>query len=147
MANKAGRIAGTNLARPEAKVAFPGLLGTAITKVGETEVARTGVLSREADALGHEVVIGKVTGTNTAAYWPTAARVDLKLIADRKTRCLLGGQIVGGPGSGKKIDVIALAIWTGITVDELAWADFAYAPPFSGVWDLIHIAARRAAEG
>lgn len=143
VANKAGRITGTNLAQPERKLRFPGVLGTAITKVGETEIARTGLCSHEAGDF--DLISGSVQGTNTAGYWPTATRVDVKLLADRNTRRVVGGQIVGGPGSGKKIDVIALAIWGGISIDELAWVDFAYAPPFSGVWDLIHIAARRAA--
>jgi NADPH-dependent 2,4-dienoyl-CoA reductase/sulfur reductase-like enzyme len=68
------------------------------------------------------------------------------VIADTNTGQLLGGQIVGGTGAGKRIDVIATAIWAGMTAAELAWVDLAYAPPFSGVWDLIHIAARRAAD-
>jgi hypothetical protein len=69
----------------------------------------------------------------------------VRLIADHISRRVLGGQIVGGPGSGKKIDVIAAAIWAQMSIDELAWVDLAYAPPFSSVWDLIHVAARRAA--
>lgn len=148
IANKAGRIAGTNIAASingADKSRFPGVLGTAITKVGEVELARTGLTTRQAQAAGFEVVSGTVSGTNTAGYWPNAAPVDLKVIADRKSGRLLGAQIVGGPGSGKKIDTLALALWTEMKVEDLAWVDLAYAPPFSGVWDLIHIAARRAA--
>jgi NADPH-dependent 2,4-dienoyl-CoA reductase/sulfur reductase-like enzyme len=149
VANKAGRVAGTNigntvLGAPE-RAAFPGVLGTAITKVGEIEIARTGLLTTESVIYGYEPAVGTVTGTNTAGYWPTASPVHVRLIADHISRRVLGGQIVGGPGSGKKIDVIATAIWTQMSIDELAWVDFAYAPPFSSVWDLIHIAARRAA--
>ena len=73
--------------------------------------------------------------------------MDLMVVADEATGAILGGQIVGGPGAGKKIDVIATAIWHGTTAEELSWVDLAYAPPFSGVWDLIHVAARRAARG
>jgi NADPH-dependent 2,4-dienoyl-CoA reductase/sulfur reductase-like enzyme len=149
VANKAGRVAGTNIGHvvkgSSTRSSFPGVLGTAITKVGEVEIARTGLLTSEAELYGFEPTVGRVTGTNTAGYWPTAARVDLKLIADHVTRRILGAQIVGGPGSGKKIDVIAAAIWAGMLIDELELVDFGYAPPFSAVWDLIHIAARRAA--
>ncbi len=149
VANKAGRIAGTNIGHDVRgageRATFPGVLGTAITKVGEIEIARTGLLTSECVMYGFEPAVGSVTGTNTAGYWPTATRVDVKVIADHVTRRVLGGQIVGGPGSGKKIDVIATAIWAGMPIDELAWVDLAYAPPFSAVWDLIHIAARRAA--
>ena len=149
VANKAGRIAGTNIGATingKEKAKFAGVLGTAITKVGEVELARTGLTSRQAEAAGFEVVSGTVTGTNTAGYWPNAAPVELKIIADATTGRLLGAQIVGGAGSGKKIDALAMALWAEIGVEELAWIDFAYAPPFSGVWDLIHIAARRAAQ-
>ncbi|CAN5648341.1 FAD-dependent oxidoreductase [soil metagenome] len=149
VANKAGRIAGANIAASmngSAKARFPGVLGTAITKVGEVELARTGLTSRQAEAAGLEVVSGTVNGTNTAGYWPNAAPVELKVIADRATGRLVGAQIAGGPGSGKKIDGLAMALWTEMAVEDLAWVDLAYAPPFSGVWDLIHIASRRAAE-
>jgi pyruvate/2-oxoglutarate dehydrogenase complex dihydrolipoamide dehydrogenase (E3) component len=68
------------------------------------------------------------------------------LISDRERGLILGAQIVGGRGAGKKIDVLATAMWSGVTAAELAWVDLAYAPPFSGVWDLIHVAARRATQ-
>ena len=68
----------------------------------------------------------------------------IRVIAEESTNRILGAQIVGGPGAGKRIDVFATAIWNDMTARELAWTDLAYAPPFSGVWDLIHIAARRA---
>jgi NADPH-dependent 2,4-dienoyl-CoA reductase/sulfur reductase-like enzyme len=150
VANKTGRIAGTNIAASingTALKPFPGAIGTAITKIGNTEIARTGLKVDQSRQAGFEPVVGAVTGTTTAGYWPTAERIDLMVIADRKTGQVLGGQIVGGTGAGKKIDVIATAIWTGMTTEELSWVDLAYAPPFSGVWDLVHIAARRAAEG
>ena len=73
-----------------------------------------------------------------------AAPITIRVIAEAATNRILGAQIVGGPGAGKRIDVFATAIWNEMTAHELAWTDLAYAPPFSGVWDLIHIAARRA---
>jgi NADPH-dependent 2,4-dienoyl-CoA reductase/sulfur reductase-like enzyme len=150
VANKTGRIAGTNIAASingTALKPFPGAIGTAITKIGDTEIARTGLKVDQSRQAGFEPVVGAVTGTTTAGYWPTAQRIDLMVIADQKTGQVLGGQIVGGTGAGKKIDVIATAIWTGMTTEDLSWVDLAYAPPFSGVWDLVHVAARRAAEG
>jgi NADPH-dependent 2,4-dienoyl-CoA reductase/sulfur reductase-like enzyme len=144
VANKAGRIAGTNIGGGDAS--FPAVLGTAITRVGETEIARTGLKVEDARTCGFDPVVGIATGTTTAGYWPEAERVDLMVIADRNDGRLLGAQIVGGRGAGKKIDVLATAMWAGVTASELAWVDLAYAPPFGGVWDSIHIAARRAAE-
>lgn len=149
IANKAGRIAGTNIGayiNGTKKVAFAGVLGTAITKVGEVEIARTGLTTRQAEECGLPTVFGSVTGTNTSGYWPHAARVDLKVIAEKGSGRILGGQVVGGPSSGKKIDVIVAAIWAGLAVEELEWVDLAYAPPFGGTWDVINIAGRRAGE-
>ena len=144
VANKTGRIAGTNIGGGQAR--FPGVLGTAITRIGPTEISRTGLKVDAAAAAGFEPVTGFARGTVRAGYWPDNAPMTVMVIADKNTGQLLGGQIVGGTGAGKRIDVIAAAIWSGITAAELAWVDLAYAPPFSGVWDLIHIAARRAAE-
>jgi hypothetical protein len=59
---------------------------------------------------------------------------------------LLGGQIVGVEGAAKRIDVLATAVWAGLPVDELALLDLSYAPPFSGVYDPVLIAARAAAK-
>ena len=149
VANKSGRIAGTNIAaviNGSDLKPFPGAIGTAITKIGDTEIARTGLKLDQSRQAGFTPVVGAATGTTTAGYWPTARKMDLMVIADEKTGQVLGGQIVGGPGAGKKIDVIATAVWNGMTAEELSWVDLAYAPPFSGVWDLVHIAARRAAE-
>jgi NADPH-dependent 2,4-dienoyl-CoA reductase/sulfur reductase-like enzyme len=144
VANKSGRIAGTNIGGGRAR--FPGVLGTAITRIGQTEISRTGLKVDGAAASGFAPVVGFARGTVRAGYWPDNAPMAVMVIADGTTGQLLGGQIVGGAGAGKRIDVIATAIWAGMTAAELAWVDLAYAPPFSGVWDLIHIAARRAAD-
>ena len=143
VANKAGRVAGINIGGGDAR--FPGVLGTAITKVYDLEISSTGLRPADAIAAGFDVVVGDAQGTTAAGYWPTAAPMTIRVVAERVGGRILGAQVVGGTGAGKRIDVFATAIWNEMTADELAWADLAYAPPFSGVWDLIHIAARRAA--
>ena len=143
VANKAGRVAGINIGGGDAR--FPGVLGTAITKVCDLEISSTGLRPSDAAAAGYDAVAGDAQGSTTAGYWPTASAMTIRVVAERAGGRILGAQIVGGPGAGKRIDVFATAIWNGMTAEELAWADLAYAPPFSGVWDLIHIAARRAA--
>ncbi len=141
IANKTGRVAGINIGGEQAE--FPGVLGTAITKVCDLEISSTGLTSAAAQQAGYRIVIGDAQGATAAGYWPTAAPMSIRVIAEATTNRILGAQIVGGPGAGKKIDVFATAIWNGMTAHDLAWTDLAYAPPFSGVWDLIHIAARR----
>ena len=143
VANKAGRVAGINIGGGDAR--FPGVLGTAITKVCDLEISSTGLRPADAAAAGFDAVVGDARGSTTAGYWPTAAPMTIRVVAERAGGRILGAQVVGGPGAGKRIDVFATAIWNEMTAEELAWADLAYAPPFSGVWDLIHIAARRAA--
>lgn len=141
IANKTGRVAGINIGGGRAE--FPGVLGTAITKVCDLEIASTGLTSAAARQAGFQIVIGDAAGTTTAGYWPAASPMTIRVIAEESSNRILGAQIVGGPGAGKRIDVFATAIWNDMTARELAWTDLAYAPPFSGVWDLIHIAARR----
>jgi pyruvate/2-oxoglutarate dehydrogenase complex dihydrolipoamide dehydrogenase (E3) component len=68
----------------------------------------------------------------------------IRAVAERGTGRLLGAQIVGGEGAGKRIDVFATAIWNHMTASDLEWVDLSYAPPFSGTWDLVAIAAREA---
>jgi NADPH-dependent 2,4-dienoyl-CoA reductase/sulfur reductase-like enzyme len=141
-ANKQGRIAGENATGGD--LAFPGVIGTAITKVCHREVARTGLSEREAVEAGIDVVATIIQSDTRAAYFPGAASLWIKLVVGASDGRLLGAQIVGAPTAGKRIDALAMAIWSGMTVDELQWVDLSYAPPVSGVLDPVLIAARAA---
>jgi NADPH-dependent 2,4-dienoyl-CoA reductase/sulfur reductase-like enzyme len=140
-ANKQGRVAGDNIAGVYA--AFQGVLGTAATKICRVEIARTGLSTKEAEAAGFEVVAVAVESTTRAGYFPKAQPICVKLIAERGTGRLLGGQIVGYEESAKRIDILALAIWNRMTAEDLFAADLSYAPPFSPVLDPVVIAARK----
>ena len=144
-ANKQGRVAGVNLGGGYAT--FPGVVGTAVTKVCGLEVARTGLREAEAEAAGFAYESVVVGSTTRAGYFPGAARITTKLVAERRTGRLLGAQIVGAEGAAKRIDVLACALWNEMTVDEIAHLDLGYAPPFSPVWDPVLIAARKLAAG
>jgi NADPH-dependent 2,4-dienoyl-CoA reductase/sulfur reductase-like enzyme len=139
-ANKQGRIAGSVIGGRAAR--FAGVLGTAMTKVGELEVARTGLCTTQAEDGGFDFRTEFIEGTTRAGYYPGAAPIAIKLITEGGSGLLLGAQIVGGPGSGKRIDVLATAIWAGMTAEELAGADLSYAPPFSPTYDPVVVAAR-----
>jgi NADPH-dependent 2,4-dienoyl-CoA reductase/sulfur reductase-like enzyme len=141
VANKQGRVAGINLGGGYAT--FPGVLGTAITKVCALEVGRTGLTAREAADAGFDAVTATVEGTTIAGYLPDAKPMNLKLVAERGSGRLLGGQIVGEERSAKRIDSIAVALHARLRVEELIDLDLAYAPPFSSAWDPIHMAARQ----
>ena len=143
-ANKQGRVAGINLGGGYAT--FPGVIGTAITKVCDLEVARTGLSSAEAEAAGYAFVTAAVDSTTKAGYFPGAQPIRVKMIAERRSGRLLGAQVVGREAAAKRIDALAIAIWNEMTVDEVLSLDLSYAPPFSPVWDPVLIAARKAFE-
>jgi NADPH-dependent 2,4-dienoyl-CoA reductase/sulfur reductase-like enzyme len=139
-ANKQGRVAGSVIGGRAAR--FAGVLGTAMTKVGDLEVARTGLCTTQAEQAGFAITAETIEGTTRAGYYPGAEPIVVKVLTERGSGLLLGAQIVGGPGSGKRIDVLATAIWAGLTAEELAGSDLSYAPPFSPVYDPVIVAAR-----
>jgi NADPH-dependent 2,4-dienoyl-CoA reductase/sulfur reductase-like enzyme len=143
-ANKQGRVAGINLGGGYAT--FPGVVGTAVTKICGLEIARTGLGEAEAAAAGFATEAVVVESTTRAGYFPGAAVMQTKLIVERRSGRLLGAQIVGQENAAKRIDGLAIALWNEMTVEEMTGLDLAYAPPFSPVWDPVLIAARKAAE-
>lgn len=147
-ANKHGRALGDTLGGGD--LAFPGVVDTSITRFAaegvHLEIARTGLGHDEAVAAGHDPVTLVTEGSTASGYMPEADPIALWVMADRRTRRLLGVQVVGGRGAGKRIDAAAAVLWHGGTVDDLAWMDLAYAPPFATAWDVLQVAARRVAE-
>jgi NADPH-dependent 2,4-dienoyl-CoA reductase/sulfur reductase-like enzyme len=143
-ANKQGRVAGINIGGGYAT--FPGVVGTAVSKVCGVEVARTGLTEREAAAAGFAAEAVTVDSRTRAGYFPGSAPITTKLVAERVSGRLLGAQIVGEEGAAKRIDVLACALWNEMGVDEILHLDLGYAPPFSPVWDPVLIAARKAWE-
>ncbi|WP_433858700.1 FAD-dependent oxidoreductase [Streptomyces kronopolitis] len=141
-ANKHGQVIGTNAGGGYAT--FPGVVGTAVSKVCDLEIARTGLLERHAEAAGLRFVTATVEATSRAGYYPGARPMHVKMLAERRTGRLLGVQIVGREGAGKRVDVAAVALTAGMTVEQMTALDLGYAPPFSPVWDPVLVAARKA---
>jgi NADPH-dependent 2,4-dienoyl-CoA reductase/sulfur reductase-like enzyme len=144
VANRHGRVAGINLGGGYAT--FPGVTGTAVTKICQVEIARTGLQEKEIMALGLEHVSAVIKSRTKAGYYPGAGEITVKLLAERGSGRLLGGQIVGMEGSAKRIDTLATALHAGFTVEEMINLDLGYAPPFSPVWDPVVTAAREVAK-
>ncbi len=143
-ANKQGRVAGVNIGGGYAT--FPGVIGTAVTKVCELEVGRTGLRERDATAAGFEFVSVIAESTNRAGYFPGSRPMHVKLIAEKPSGRLLGAQIVGWSEAAKRIDALAVALWNEMTVDDMTALDLGYAPPYAPVWDPVLIAARKAVD-
>ncbi len=142
VANKMGRVAGINLGGGYAR--FPGVVGTAVSKICAVEVARTGLQEKEIKQLGWQYAAAKIESTTRAEYYPNTGSITVKLLAERGSGRILGGQIVGKEGAAKRIDILATAIHAGFTLDEMINLDLSYAPPYAPVWDPVIIAARQA---
>ncbi|MFD5430419.1 FAD-dependent oxidoreductase [Streptomyces sp. NPDC127084] len=141
-ANKHGQIIGAGVGGGYAT--FPGVVGTAVSKVCDLEIARTGLREKDAREVGLRHVAVTVESTSRAGYYPDAAPMTVKMLAERGTGRLLGVQIVGREGAAKRVDIAAVALTAGMTVERMTSLDLGYAPPFSPVWDPVLVAARKA---
>jgi NADPH-dependent 2,4-dienoyl-CoA reductase/sulfur reductase-like enzyme len=142
-ANKQGRTAGTNVAGGTAT--FDGMVGTMVVRAFDLAVASTGLSTAEAEGQGYAVQETRIQAKDISHYFPGAADIYVKLVVDGESGRLLGGQIVGQQTVAKRIDVLATALHSGMTVSDLQGLDLSYAPPFAPVWDPILVAANVAA--
>ncbi|MBW2062797.1 MAG: FAD-dependent oxidoreductase [Deltaproteobacteria bacterium] len=132
-ANRAGWAVADNVTGQ--RVELPGIAGTAVFKVFDLEVARTGLNPEEAKAAGFEPVEVVITGRTRAHAHPGALDMKVQMVGDKKSGRLLGAQIVAKEGAAHRINAPAVALHSGLTVEEFSQTDLAYAPPFGPVWD------------
>ncbi|MFF1676468.1 FAD-dependent oxidoreductase [Streptomyces sp. NPDC058256] len=141
-ANKHGQVIGANVGGGYGT--FPGVVGTAVSKVCDLEIARTGLREKDARRAGLQFETVVIESTSRAGYYPGADLMTVKMLAERRTGRLLGVQIVGREGAAKRVDIAAVALTACMTVEQMTALDLGYAPPFSPVWDPILVAARKA---
>ena len=139
-ANKMGRIAGEVMAGKESR--FIGTLGSSGIRVFDVEAGRTGITETEAQQQGLDYSTVFIQDKNHTDYVADQTDMWVKLIYDKNTRKLLGGQICGRwlGGAVHRVDALAVAIYSGLTVDELGMMDFIYAPPFARTWEIMNVA-------
>lgn len=137
--NKAGRVAGENAAGGQAT--YGGGYGTAIVKIFETTLARTGMNGRKAREKGLEVGEALITAGATPSYYPDSKSLSVNLIYHKENGRLLGAEIAGEGGVDKRIDVLATAIYSKLSLEDLGNLDLAYAPPYSPAKDPVAVAA------
>jgi NADPH-dependent 2,4-dienoyl-CoA reductase/sulfur reductase-like enzyme len=142
-ANKQGRVAGENAAG--GREIFGGVVGTTVVRCFDLAVASTGLTATRARAEGFAVRETLIRAQDISHYFPGAAEIHVKLVIDEESDRLLGGQIVGKRGVAKRVDVLATALHSRMTVADLRRLDLSYAPPFAPVWDPILVAANVAA--
>jgi NADPH-dependent 2,4-dienoyl-CoA reductase/sulfur reductase-like enzyme len=141
-AHKQGRIAGENAAGGDQE--FAGTVGTQVVKVFDLVVARTGLSDQEALEAGFDPLTVKFKTWDHKAYYPGASPLHICLTGDRKTNRLLGAQMVGPYKAevSKRIDILAAALFSGMTIESLNHLDLSYTPPLSSPWDPVQMAAQ-----
>lgn len=138
-ANRGGRVAAQNIMGEKTK--FPGILGTAVFKIFDYEVARTGLSMKEALDAGFEPVEKVIKTFSKAHTCKNYEKIHIHIIGDKKTKKVLGLFMVGKEGVARRINSAAVALHASLTAEDLADVDTAYAPPFSPVWDPVILAA------
>ena len=139
-ANKMGRVAGANAAGGRER--FPGIVGTSVMQLFGTGIAATGLSAQQARREGFSPVTARIQARSRAAYFG-GSRTTVELIADRDSRRLLGGMVLGEQDAASRINVIASALHSRMRIDDFEQLDLAYAPPFATVWDPLLIAAQQ----
>jgi len=140
-ANRAGWAVADNICGKE--VELPGVAGTAVFKVFDLEVARTGLTMEEAIKSGFDPAKVIIKTRSRAHAHPGASLIWVQMIGDKKTGRLLGAQMVGKEGVAHRINALAVALHSQMTVEEFCQTDLAYAPPFGPVWDPMLTAANQ----
>ncbi len=137
--NRNGRIAGENAAGRRST--YAGTAGTEVVKLFDLEIGRTGLDEKQAKLNKFRPVSASILATSRASYYPGAAALKIKLVADENTHRLLGGMLVGKEGVAKRLDVIAAALYSKLRVEDLTRIDYSYSPPFSPAWEPLGVAA------
>jgi NADPH-dependent 2,4-dienoyl-CoA reductase/sulfur reductase-like enzyme len=140
-ANKQGRVAGLQAADVKSEI-FKGSIGSQMMKVCELEVAKTGFNKADAEKHGIKILEEFIEWKSRAGYYPGSSPIFVKLIIREDNRKIIGGEIAGTDNAAIRINTIAAAITAGMTVEDFAYLDTGYSPPFSPVWDPVVAAAQ-----
>jgi NADPH-dependent 2,4-dienoyl-CoA reductase/sulfur reductase-like enzyme len=138
-ANRAGWAVADNIIGDHMEIT--GIVGTAVFKVFDLQVARTGLSIEDAEKAGFEPVEAMITSRSRAHAHPDSSIIGVQMVGDRKSGRLLGVQIVGKEGAAHRINAPAVALHAKMSVEKFSRCDLAYAPPFSPVWDPMLTAA------
>ena len=140
-ANRAGWAVADNILGKN--VELDGIVGTAVFKVFDLQVARTGLSVAEAEKAGFDPVEVMITSRTRAHAHPGNTSIGAQMVGDRKSGRLLGVQMVSKEGAAHRINAPAVALHQKMTVQAFSQCDLAYAPPFSPVWDPMLTAANQ----
>lgn len=138
MANRQGRVIGTNMAGGDA--VFKGAVGSFVVKTFDMALAGAGLSVQTAVKEGFDAVGIQVAQFDRAHFYPEKEIIYLELVVDRKTRQVLGIQGFGGENSGMfaRVNAVASILQYHPTVDAVSNLELAYSPPFASAMDIIN---------
>lgn len=139
IAVRMGKVCGINAAGGEAKMP-KGVLLTRITKVFDIQIAAVGPTTGQLEKNKIKPIVGKITGSSKPEYFPGGKLIRIKILSDESGK-ILGAQIVGYEDVHQKINVIAAAMQSGMTVYDLEWLETCYAPASCPTWDVLTLVA------
>ena len=144
MANRQGRVIGTNLAGGSA--VFRGAVGSYVIKTFEAALAGTGLSLEGARRAGFDAVSVQVAQLDRAHFYPEKAMLHLELVVERQSRRILGIQGFGEQGDAVvgRINMVAAILEDRPTIDRLSNLELAYSPPFSSAMDVLNALANAA---
>ncbi len=125
----------------EMETTFSGMLGSSCLKVLDYDLARTGVTERELTHANIAYKVRIIKDKTHTGYYQGNEDIYIKIIYCPETFIIFGASIVGKKDVVHRLNTIALAITAGVTTKQLAYVDFAYAPPFSRTWEALNTAA------
>lgn len=135
-----GKVAGTNAAGGS-EAEFEGTLSTAVTTSFGLEIASTGLTTNAAKRAGIDPIAGRIRTLDRPHYYPGGKPITVKLLVEPNGRNLLGGQVIASDGAAERVNLLALAIKKGVTIDELSRIDYCYVPPACDVIEPLVVAA------
>lgn len=141
IANKMGRTAGINLTGGHEE--FPPVIRSSAVKIFNLEVAAVGINSQQAEELGYSVEVQSLTGLSRAKVYPACRPLLITLIINKRSKCLLGANVVGEDGAALRANTLLTAIHNQMTLQQISRLDLIYTPPFAPVWDPILLAMNK----
>lgn len=138
LANRQGRIIATNINGGQSH--FRGTVGTFCLKLFDFGIGKAGLTFRQARETGYDPVYAVVSQADHAHFYPSSELIYISLLADRKSRKILGIEAAGKNGDAVKarVDTVAVLLRHGVDVDEICSLEIGYAPPFASAMDVVN---------
>lgn len=138
-----GTLVARNIVEPTLK--YMGTQGTSGIKIYEKCIASTGLTEEVAKATTKmNVASVELTDNYRPEFMPTYLPATIKLVFDKDTRRIIGGQIISDIDLTQFMNTLSVVIQNEMTIEELAMTDFFFQPHFNKPWSLLNAVALKA---